>query len=81
VGGGRRAYAPCAVLVSLPGRPWLCAPLGVVVGIVVGAVVGVLIAGGDVIVLGIILVNANAASSTPVRRAAFVARGGRRRAP
>ena len=31
---------------QLPGRPRLCAPLGVVVGIIVGAVVGVLIARG-----------------------------------
>lgn len=54
VGGGRRAYAPCAVVVSLPGRPRLCAPLGVVIGIVIGAVVGVLVTGGIVIILGII---------------------------
>ena len=76
VGGGRRAYAPCAVLVSLPGRPWLCAPLGVVVGIIVGTVVGILIAGGVTSSsLASSIINANTASSTPVRHAAFVTRG------
>ena len=67
VGGGRRAYAPCAVLVSLPGRPQLCAPLDVVVGIVVGAIVGVLVTGGATSSSSASsIVDVNAASSTPV---------------
>ena len=49
VGGGRRAYAPRVVLVSLLGRPWLRTPLGVVVGIVIGTGVGVLVAGGGAV--------------------------------
>lgn len=60
------AAASCAVLVSLPGRPRLCAPVGVVIGIVVGAVVGVLIAGGASLSLASYSVNVNAALSTPV---------------
>ena len=61
---------------QLPGHPRLCAPLGVVVGIIVGAVVGVLIAGWGAMSssLASSIINANAASSTPVRQAAFVAR-------
>ena len=72
-GGRSRAYAPCAVLVSLLGRPWLRTPLSVIVGIVVGASVGVLVAGGggDVIILGSSVIDA---LLTPVRRVAFVAR-------
>ena len=76
VGGGCRVYAPWAVLVSLLGCPRLCAPLGVIVGIIDGVVVGVLIAGGATSSsMASSIINANAASSTPVRQAAFVARG------
>jgi len=78
---GRRAYAPCAVVISLPGHPRFCAPLGVVIAIIVGTVVGVLAAGESSSSLASSILNANAASSTPVHGAIFVACGGRRRAP